>query len=120
MRKMLTMAAAAALIALPLLSSATSADASCRGRKNTGTALGAVGGALLGNSISKGGGGAIVGGLGGAVIGHEIAKGGCAPSRHAYYRRGHERYAYAGHPASAVYYDQRGNPVNTTPYAARR
>jgi uncharacterized protein YcfJ len=120
MRKMLTLTAAAALIALPLLSSATSADASCRGRKNTGTALGAVGGALIGNSISKGGGGAIVGGLGGAVLGHEIAKGGCGPSRHAYYRRGHERYAYAGRPAPSVYYDQRGNPVATTPYDYRR
>ena len=116
MRKMLTVAAATALIALPLLSSATSADASCRGRKDTGTALGAIGGALIGNSVSRGGGGAVVGGLGGAVIGHQIAKGGCGPSRHAYYRRGHERYAYANRPTSSVYYDQRGNPVTTTPY----
>jgi uncharacterized protein YcfJ len=110
MRKTLTTTALAALIALPLIAGATDASASCRGRANTGTALGAVGGALLGNSISRGGGGAIVGGLGGAVVGHEIAKGGCHRTRHAYYRHSNSRYA-ANRP---VYYDQRGHPV--TPY----
>jgi hypothetical protein len=92
-RKTISSAALAALVALPLLAGATAADASCRGRANTGTVIGGVGGALLGNSISHGGGGAIIGGLGGAVVGHEIAKGGCntAP-RHAYYDRRHHRY----------------------------
>ena len=94
MRKTLTMTALAGLIALPLIAGATDASASCRGRANTGTAIGAVGGALLGNSISRGGGGAVIGGLGGAVVGHQIAKGGCARSHHAYYRRSHTRYAY--------------------------
>lgn len=117
MRKTLTMTALAALIALPLIGGAGDANASCRGRANTGTAIGAVGGALLGNSISKGGGGAVVGGLGGAVLGHEIAKSGCHRSyRHAYYRRGarydrYDRYAQS----RTVYYDQQGRPV-TTPY----
>jgi hypothetical protein len=110
MRKTLTVTAMAALIALPLVGAASDANASCRGRANTGTALGAVGGALIGNSISRGGGGAIVGGLGGAVLGHQIAKGGCARSHHAYYRHSNTRYAN-GH---TVYYDQRGRPVTST------
>jgi len=123
MRKTLSTAALAALIAAPLIVSASDADASCRGRKNTGTALGAIGGALIGNSVSRGGGGAVIGGLGGAVVGHEIAKSGCGHAR-TYYRRSHSRYAYerrpsayapapAYAPARTVYYDQRGNPVST-------
>jgi hypothetical protein len=88
----------AALVALPLIAGPTAASASCQGRKNTGTVLGGVGGALLGNSISRGGGGAVIGGLGGAVVGHQIAKSGCGSSRHAYYRHGHSRYAYRSDP----------------------
>jgi hypothetical protein len=109
MRKTLALTALAAIVAL----AATDASASCQGRKNTGTAIGAVGGALLGNSISKGGGGAVIGGLGGAVVGHEVAKGGCGPSRHAYYRHGRSRYAVNDRDAAParVYYDQHGNPV---------
>lgn len=49
-------------------------DASSRGSRNTGTVLGAIGGGLLGNSVSKGGGGALVGAGLGAVAGHQIAK----------------------------------------------
>jgi hypothetical protein len=118
MRNTFTAAALAALVALPLVAGPTDASASCQGRKNTGTLLGGVGGALIGNSISRGGGGAVVGGLGGAVIGHEIAKSGCGPSRHAYYRRGNARYAYRSdaRPARNVYYDQRGNLVAADPY----
>jgi uncharacterized protein YcfJ len=109
MRKTITLTAMAALIALPLIAGSTDASASCRGRANTGTAIGAVGGALVGNSISRGGGGAILGGLGGAVLGHSIAKSGCGHSRHASYRHSHTRYAAASRP---VYYDRRGNPVS--------
>ncbi|MDB5475490.1 MAG: hypothetical protein JWP49_1001 [Phenylobacterium sp.] len=121
MRNTFSMAALAAIAALPLIAGATDASASCRGRANTGTAIGAVGGALLGNSISRGGGGAIIGGLGGAVVGHQIAKSGCgSSSRHAYYRRGsHSRYATANRTyrhADGVYYDQRGNPVTPGGY----
>jgi hypothetical protein len=114
MRKIFALTALAALVALPLVAGPTDASASCQGRKDTGTVLGGVGGALVGNSISKGGGGAIIGGLGGAVLGHQIAKSGCGPSRHAYYSRGHSRYASNYAPPRKVYYDQRGNPVTTT------
>ena len=104
MSKTFSAAALAALVALPLIAGPTAASASCRGRANTGTVIGGVGGALVGNSIARGGVGAVVGGVGGAVVGHEIAKSGCTSSapRHAYYRRGHPRYASTyNRPASA-------------------
>ncbi len=43
----------------------------------------------------------------------QIAKQGCGGGRHAYYRRGHTRYARdsAYRPASQGYYDARGNLV---------
>jgi uncharacterized protein YcfJ len=133
-RKTFTTAALAGLIALPLLAGPTAASASCRGRANTGTVIGGVGGALLGNSISRGGGGAIIGGLGGAVLGHEVARSGCTSSRQTYYRRSRTPYAstsdyrrnsapYANsrayRPAPQVYYDERGNAV-TPGYAYPR
>lgn len=129
MRKTLSLTAIAALIALPLLAGPTDASASCQGRKETGTVLGGIGGALLGNSVSRGGGGAVIGGLGGAVIGHEIAKSGCGSSRVAY-RSSRTRYAsqpgyqssssYQQQPARRVYYDQYGNPlVSPSPVYSR-
>lgn len=120
MRNTLALTALAGLIALPLIAAPTNADASCKGRKNTGTAVGAIGGALLGNSISRGGGGAVIGGLGGAVIGHEIAKSGCS-SRHSYYRGSRSRTTAArtAQPVRKVYYDQYGNVVSSTTVARR-
>lgn len=118
MRKTFTTSALAALVALPLLIGPTEAGASCRGRANTGTAIGAVGGALLGNSISRGGGGAVIGGIGGAVVGHQIGKSGCGSySRHASYRhRGRYAANRAYHPAGQVYYDRNGNAVTADGY----
>jgi uncharacterized protein YcfJ len=120
MRHFLALAALATAISLPLIAGPTTANASCQARKNTGTLIGGVGGALLGNSISRGGGGAIIGGLGGAVVGHEIAKSGCGGSyRHAYYRNGRRGYSnapystaqYGAPTRSRLYYDQYGNAV---------
>jgi hypothetical protein len=117
-RKTLASAALAALVAAPVALGATSASASCHSRKTTGTIVGGVGGALIGNSISHGGGGAVLGGLGGAVLGHEIAKGGCHPTRRAYHRTRHTHYAAtprSEHRApTRVYYDERGNPVTVS------
>jgi uncharacterized protein YcfJ len=48
-----------------------------RSHNNTGTAIGAVAGGLLGHSLASGGGktgGTIIGAGAGAVAGHEIAK----------------------------------------------
>ncbi|MFL5296202.1 MAG: glycine zipper 2TM domain-containing protein [Phenylobacterium sp.] len=52
-------------------------DASSRGARNTGTAVGAVAGGLLGNALAHGGGktgGTILGAGAGAVVGHQYAK----------------------------------------------
>ncbi|HEX2816425.1 MAG TPA: hypothetical protein VHN39_08525 [Phenylobacterium sp.] len=118
MRKFLALTALAAAISLPLIAGPTDANASCQGRKTTGTVLGGLGGALIGNSISRGGGGAVVGGLGGAVLGHEIAKSGCGGSRHASYRNSRNRYAAEQNgPVRKIYYDQYGNAL-ITPAAA--
>ena len=120
MRRILAKTALAALVAAPLLIGATDASASCQSRKTTGTVLGGVGGALVGNSISHGGGGAVVGGLGGAVLGHEIARSGCNTTR-TYYRSSRTNYASQRAPAAPpravrkVYYDEYGNPVASSP-----
>jgi len=121
MRKIISLTALAAVFALPLLAGPTDANASCHSRKTTGTLLGGVGGALVGNSISHGGGGAVIGGLGGAVLGHEIGRAGCNRG-HTYYRSS-RRTGYAAapsrEPARRVYYDQYGNPVGSSPAYSR-
>jgi uncharacterized protein YcfJ len=124
MRKTLAFTALAGLIALPLLVGPTEANASCQSRKTTGTVLGGVGGALLGNSISHGGGGAVLGGLGGAVVGHEIGRSGCNTyhrSYHRTYRHDNARYAPPprSEPVRKVYYDQYGNAVGSAPVYRR-
>ena len=103
MRKFNTPAAVllSALIASSAI--ATAADAQPRhrehkvwvcsdGRKagNTGTIVGALGGALVGNAVSSGGGktgGTLLGAGVGAVAGHQIAKNNAKKSCHWEYRR---------------------------------
>lgn len=102
-----------AAMALPAVMTPTAADAaSCRERKATGTVLGGLGGALLGNAVSKGGGGLIIGGVGGALVGREIGKSGCR-TRTAYYAPAPRPAARSvePRPVRQVYYDARGNPV---------
>ena len=109
---------AAGLAALSLALSAAQAQASCAGNRTTGTILGGVGGALIGNSLARGGGGAVLGGVGGALLGRSIAGENC--------RRAHYRYRrYYGPPGpppppalpppapgpAPLYYDPYGNPV---------
>lgn len=113
MARLVIISLAVGAMALPAVLAPSSADASCRSRKTTGLVVGGVGGALIGNSISKGGGGAVVGGLGGALLGRHIAKSGCR-TRSAYYEAGPRipaPEARAAQPARTVYYDARGNPV---------
>jgi hypothetical protein len=118
------MAGLACVLSLPVLAAPGAASASCEDRKMTGTVIGGIGGALIGNSISRGGGGAVVGGLGGAVLGHQIAGGGCGRYRSRAYYRNTPRYrasyrSYRGAPPPQavryVYYDQYGNPVSQEP-----
>lgn len=133
-RWILTSSLAGAL-ALPLLIAPATASASCNDRKIVGTVAGGVGGALIGNSISGGGGGAVLGGLGGAVLGHEVARSTCGRERYGYRnrraeyrggyqpsRRGYQTYQGDTYPSDAqygqapaqhsVYYDRRGNLID--------
>ena len=117
MTRLVIIGLAIGAIALPATLAPTDADAAtCRSRKATGTVIGGLGGALVGNAISKGGGGLIVGGLGGALVGREIGKSGCR-SRTAYYSSGSRSASYAAPaqpaPVRQVYYDHMGNPVAT-------
>ncbi len=119
MNRLILMASLAGALALPLLAAPSTASASCADRKATGTVLGGVGGALIGNSISHGGGGAILGGLGGAVIGHQIASSGCYHERRTAYYGSRSSASYDARPAARpvryVYYDQYGNAVAEGP-----
>lgn len=118
MTRLVIIGLAIGAIALPATLAPTDADAaSCRSRKATGTVIGGLGGALVGNAISKGGGGLIVGGLGGALVGREIGKSGCR-TRTAYYSSGSSYRGARAAPAQPapvrqVYYDHMGNPVAT-------
>ena len=111
MKHQILIASLAAVLALPLAAAPTTASASCAGRKMTGTVLGGLGGALIGNSIARGGGGAIVGGVGGAVLGHEIARSGCGHERRMAYYGPRDRQPAERGPARYVYYDDRGQTV---------
>ena len=84
MRTLLAFAATAALFTASLAAPTLASASNCA---NTGTVVGGIAGALLGNGIASGGGktgGTIIGGLGGAVAGHEIAKRNCGETRAAH------------------------------------
>jgi len=84
---------------LALGACATAANASCDGRKTTGTVVGGATGGVLGSVITHGSpvgiiGGAVVGG----VAGHSIASDNCTSHhyyRHGYYDRYHHWHRYA-------------------------
>ena len=112
MRKTIIATSLAAL-ALSLVSMSGAEAASCSSRKATGTVVGGVGGAVLGNAIKGGGLGLVAGAVGGGLLGREVGKSGCRRTT-AYYRSSSRNYAApAPQPARRVYYDQRGNPVLT-------
>lgn len=116
MPRLIVIGLAVGAMALPAMMAPTDATAaSCRSRKATGTVIGGLGGALVGNAISKGGGGLLIGGVGGALVGREIGKSGCHRTRTAYYSSGSSARGYApspqAQPVRQVYYDHMGNPV---------
>src|SRR4051794_22936406 len=113
MRKSLVFAAAAVMACGLAFAGASPASAACSGA-TTGTVVGGVGGALVGNAIAHNAGGTILGGLGGAVIGHEIGRSGCGGYRRPAYRRGarYERnqggYRSEYRASAPIYYDRYG------------
>lgn len=117
MARLVIVGLAIGAMALPAIMAPTNAEAaSCRSRKATGTVIGGLGGALVGNAISKGGGGLLVGGVGGALVGREIGKSGCHRTRTVYYdsgsrSRGASYRSNQPAPVRQVYYDHMGNPV---------
>jgi hypothetical protein len=85
--------------------------------KLVGTALGALGGALLGSAVSPHHGGALIGGIGGAVVGNQLSRGKCIRRSSASYRRTEPAtYAQAGagdrcHYENRPFYNERGELI---------
>lgn len=100
MRRILTIAGLAAVIAAPsLIPASASAGSYCEQRAHdrrvAGTIIGAIGGGLLGNAVASHGGkpgGTIIGAGVGAVVGNNLARTSC--DRRVVYRR-HRVPAYA-------------------------
>ena len=77
MRRTLLIAGLVAAVAAPSFASAESCAKRAHDRRMTGTVVGGIGGALIGNAITRDSTGAILGGLGGAVAGNQIARTSC-------------------------------------------
>jgi len=114
---------AAGIAAVALIPSLAMAQVTCEQRsanRTTGTVLGAIGGALLGNAVSSHGGktgGTIIGGVAGAAVGSNLAKGphDCV---HAYgYYDSDGRWHDNGSDRSVAYgyYDRNGAWVDGAP-----
>lgn len=120
MRKHLLAAGIAAVVLIPSLAMAQETCEERSAHRTTGTVLGAIGGALLGNAVSKHGGkagGTIIGGVAGAVVGSNLAKGprDCV---HAYGFYDNDGRWHDNHTDRAVaygYYDRRGEWIDGPP-----
>jgi hypothetical protein len=126
MRRTLIAVGLTALVAVPSIASARDACGQrAHDRRVTGTVLGGVGGALIGQAFSHNTTGTLLGGVGGAVVGNQIARTSCdhprysyrSHYRHQYDRRDYDRgdynrasYAAPGgcHYENRPYYDARG------------
>jgi len=95
------------LAALALGVAATSAEAAnCQGRRDTGTAVGAIGGGVIGNTVSNGSaGGTIAGAVIGGVAGNVINGSNCRETQANRYtpRRHYDKHGVA------YYYDRNGH-----------
>ena len=81
------------------LTTVTAEAANCQGRRDTGTAVGAIGGGLVGNAASRGSaGGTIAGVVIGGLVGNAIGGNDC-----------NQRYTrYVPYSGDAYYYDNDG------------
>jgi uncharacterized protein YcfJ len=99
-----------ALAALALgLTTVTAEAANCEGRRDTGTAVGAIGGGVVGNAATHGStGGTIAGAILGGVAGNVIGGNNCDERRdQRVTRRDEPRRHYDSHGV-AFYYDRDG------------
>ena len=87
------------------LTNVSAEAANCEGRRDTGTAVGAIGGGLVGNTASRGSaGGTIAGAVIGGVAGNLIGGSNCADN-HSARSDGRRHYDKRG---VAYYYDRQG------------
>jgi uncharacterized protein YcfJ len=88
------------------LTTVTAEAANCQGRRDTGTAVGAVGGGLVGNAASRGSaGGTIAGAIIGGVAGNVIGGNNCEQRDT---RRYEDRRRHYDNRGVAFYYDRSG------------
>jgi uncharacterized protein YcfJ len=128
MRKQLLLAGFAVAALIPSLAMAQETCEQRSSNRAAGTVIGAIGGALVGNAVSHGGGktgGTIIGGVAGAAIGNNLAKG-PRDCQHAYgYYDNDNRWHDNGVDRSVAsgYYDRSGAwvdgyPANVAGYSA--
>jgi uncharacterized protein YcfJ len=97
-----------ALAALALgLTTVAAEAANCQGRRDTGTAVGAVGGGVVGNAATRGSaGGTIAGAIIGGVAGNVIGGNNCEQQRDT---RRYEPRRHYDNRGVAFYYDRSGH-----------
>lgn len=120
MRKHILAAGIAAVVLLPTLAMAQETCEQRSANRTTGTVLGAIGGALLGNAVSSHGGktgGTIIGGVAGAAIGSNLAKGprDCQHAYGYYDSNGQWHANTVARNEASGYYDRDGNWIDGAP-----
>jgi uncharacterized protein YcfJ len=89
------------------ITSGAAEAANCQGRRDTGTAVGAIGGGVVGNAASRGSlGGTVAGAVIGGVAGNLIGGSNCSDNHDT--RRAEPRRHYDNHH-QAFYYDRQGH-----------
>src|SRR6266446_5319263 len=93
------------------LTTVTAEAANCQGRRDTGTAVGAIGGGLVGNAASHGNtGGTIAGAVIGGLAGNVIGGSNCEQRRYSRSEPYREAYYYDG-DGYQHYYRRHARPV---------
>ncbi|HZZ31885.1 MAG TPA: glycine zipper 2TM domain-containing protein [Phenylobacterium sp.] len=120
MRKRLLAAGIAAAVLIPSLAMAQETCEERSANRTTGTVLGAIGGALLGNAVASHGGktgGTIIGGVAGAAIGSNLAKDphDCVHAYGYYDNDGRWHDNHVDRTAAYGYYDREGSWIDGPP-----
>ncbi|HXA40229.1 MAG TPA: glycine zipper 2TM domain-containing protein [Phenylobacterium sp.] len=120
MRKHLLAAGITAAVLIPSLAMAQETCEQRSANRTTGTVLGAIGGALLGNAVASHGGktgGTIIGGVAGAAIGSNLAKGphDCVHAYGYYDNEGRWHDNHVDRSVAYGYYDREGEWIDGAP-----